>query len=311
MDRGVWFKPAEGANVLRILPTPEGAGTPDIFWEYFRHREVGPKARQVRCGYSVEGGKNESCWLCDTHIPELIRRGKGAVAKTIAKDSVFIVQVAEYLPGEDMFVGPYLWTPGKKLAKAVLGLIQRTGKRDYVSPKDGYNFVIRRRGTGRFTTEYDGPEPEDDKTTVSEDILAKMLPFGSYTEIPVYSVTDQENAVRGIDRSNEDDEVVSRPRGAERRAESSYEDEDDDIQRVSDERESRRTKPAAEPPAAERKASGAVSPRVTKAKPPAPAAAEEDDEDDAPPSTGPSHVGKSGVPDEDEFNFDDDDDIPY
>jgi hypothetical protein len=224
----------EGENILRILPTPEGESTPELFMEYQIHYEVGKDKRSVRCGKDPESGKGK-CWLCDVQVPKLRKTKKTQRAEALTAKVVTVVQVATI--EDDKFTGPFLFEPSSRIAGKILNNIIGSRKRSYTDLKKGYNFTIERTGTGK-ETRYGDPFPDDEPSKVPTSVSEKMKPFDEWDELAPYSEKKAKAAYFGEDVEEdeedeedtegiEEDEEDEKPKKKKKKP-SKKEDEDED-----------------------------------------------------------------------------------
>ena len=167
------FKLPEGNTTFRVLPNAKGLDRAEYI-EYKMHSGVGARNAYLRCGKKMNG--EGECWLCDEQIPKLEKSGKSShkkAAEDLKAKECFAVQIAYLSDGK--WVGPTLWEMSAGVANKLLGVMSR---RDVSNPEKGYNLTISRTGTGMRSTKYGDIDRDDEKSEVSEKIMAKLKPFG-------------------------------------------------------------------------------------------------------------------------------------
>ena len=206
------FKPAEGENVIRILPglDEKGKASADAapFHTYCACRDVGPQNRFMTSGKVPPGHPDHpgSCWLVDEMIPKLKASPKKSVrakAKAMEPIDMLIVQIA-YKGAGGEWVGPVSWQPsfggGKSLGMQILRLCERS---DVAHPTKGRALNLDRTGQG-LQTRY-SLVPETDPTPVPKDLLKKIKPLAD--TYPAYDEDEMQDAYFG--RETDDDEGPS------------------------------------------------------------------------------------------------------
>lgn len=227
MKSNIWFKLAEGDNHFRILPTPESKKTQPLWFEYNIHRDVGPKKVSVTCGKDMEG--EGSCWLCDSAIPKLRKKGKEGRAAALEPKSVFVVQVAKVTMQDDetaKYSGPFLFSPSKGVASQILSTVIGSKKRTYEDPKKGYNITLSRTGTGKNDTRYGILEADSEPSAVPKELVSKLKPFSEIKEIQLYDEAKQKAAYSGVDAVDDDDD--DEDEDTDTTADNGDDDDDDD-----------------------------------------------------------------------------------
>ena len=248
INKSNWYKLKGGHgeaidNVFRILPTPKSKLCAHNWYEYSVHREVGADKKTVRCGKDPVSGEG-ACYLCDTAIPRMRKKGQERRATLIDTKPVFLVQVADVKVNDDdtcTFSGPFLFTPSKGVATQLLSTVFG-GKRDYTHPTKGFNLTISRIGTGKNDTKYGMLTADPDPTGVPAALLKKLKPFSELQEIPIYSEKAQKAALQGVpdepeDDDDDDDDDDEKPVSKKRRAAPVDDDDDEDDEEEDDEDE--------------------------------------------------------------------------
>jgi hypothetical protein len=207
MEKGM-FKLPQGYTTFRILKTPAGKRSPAIYWEYFVHRNVGPRKLTKTCGKDL--AEEGTCWLCEK-VEELKDKGKQERAKDMERKAVYAVNIAVLDEDTQELRGPLFWpTSSGKSAAAVswkLGTIITSKKAGvYLDHKTGYNYTIERQGTGMTDTKYSDTERADESMPVPKVILAKLKPFDEI--VYRYDAEEQKNAFYG----REEEEGEDRPK---------------------------------------------------------------------------------------------------
>ncbi len=311
LNSSIWFKLKEGDNTFRILPTPESKKSPGLWLEYNVHRDVGPRKAVVRCGKDPQTNEGD-CWLCDTMIPKLRKKGAEARASALDSKPVFLVQVAKVVIGDDevpKFSGPFLFNPSKGVAGQLLSSVFGSKKRTYEDPKKGYNITLSRTGTTKNDTRYGVLESDDEPSQVPSDLIKKLKAFSELKEVPGYDEAKQKAAYQGLDNVPDDED--------EEETESKDTDSDDDDDDVPAPKAGKNKPPKKKPP---------VDPDPDADDDPDPDEDDDpdpdDDDDDPPPSpktgkkqgkTKPTPVDDDDDPDPDEDDDpdpDEDDDPP-
>lgn len=222
---GKTWKPKEGTNEFRILLTPKGRKSPDAYYEFAVHENVGPEKAYLRCGKDPVTGKGD-CLICDKVIPRLRKRGKESRAAELEPKSKLVVTVAEVRGGKPRRPAK-LWYPSKKVGDTVVGTIITSKKRDYLSHKKGYNLSITRTGTTMNDTRYGMIEADDEPSKVPQDVLDTLKPFDENPDIPKYDEKKMKKAI-GYSSSEDDDDEDDEPKSKKRGRDDDDEDDDDD-----------------------------------------------------------------------------------
>lgn len=228
MKSTIWFKLAEGDNYFRILPTPESKKTQPLWLEYNMHRDVGSKKVSVTCGKDMDG--EGACWLCDSTIPKLRKKGKEGRAAALEPKSVFVVQIAKVTMSDDetaKYSGPFLFSPSKGVASQILSTVIGSKKRTYEDPKKGYNITLSRTGTGKNDTRYGILEADAEPSAVPKELVAKLKPFSEIKEIQGYDEAKQKAAYSGVDAVDDDDDD-DEDEDVDTSADNGDDDDDDD-----------------------------------------------------------------------------------
>lgn len=199
------WKPIEGENTIRILPTPpDKKGNNEVYIEFQVHKDVGPEKRWLTCGHDAVTGEG-SCICCDKYIPKLERSGKDTRASAMAPVKVLGVNIA-LVDSEGNMKGPTPWkVTAVTLQRIILQIIGST-KRAYVDAKRGYCFTITRTGTGQKDTRYVGPEADEESSKVPSKIIEALKPFNRDKAFPVYDEEAMKKALYGSDDEDEDEE---------------------------------------------------------------------------------------------------------
>lgn len=225
------FKLPEGDTVIRILKTPEDDenGTPSGFIRYAMHSDVGPEKMFVRCGKDSLG--DGECWICDSLIPKLVEKGKGAQASALQSKGMMEVNIAVLDDDSNELRGPLRWFMSdgsqRSLSFKLLALFA-SPKRDYFDHKNGYNFTITRTGMGRYDTVYTGPIIDSQPTAVPKEILARLKPFSS--TVPSYDPEVQKNAYYGKETKTDEEDDMPRKKPKYEEPEEEIEQEEEDVE---------------------------------------------------------------------------------
>ena len=196
-----FYKMAVGDNCIRVLPTPKGKKSDELFIEIQTHDKVGPNKKWLRCGIDPVTGKGK-CWICDKLIPQLRKKGKEERAAALEPRRQMVVMIAEVDPEDGSMVGPKPWLPSMGVQKGLLAKVFDSKKHNYTDLKKGYNLTYKRVGSGQFDTEYFGPDKDDEPSKVPSSVHSKLRPFEEVKDIPTYSESVQKKAYNGDDDSS-------------------------------------------------------------------------------------------------------------
>lgn len=196
----------EGDTSIRVLPDPRGSRKPP-WLDILQHANVGPKRGFQICGKDLKDPDRGECWLCDVQIPKLLRSNKRSLRERAMKIEArrqTILSIAT-IDRDGDWVGPLLWYPStggnNSLAAKVKGLLG-SATRNYEDPVRGYNFTIKRVGTG-MKTRYDSPVADEEPSEVPRSILRKLKPLPD--AIPEYDETRMQNAYYGRENERDDE----------------------------------------------------------------------------------------------------------
>lgn len=298
------FKPKEGENVIRILPSGSDKD-PDWDFTLYSHYNVGADNGRYLCLAKM---KDEDCPVCEAKMKatdeeeaDALNVGKGCIVWIIDRDNEK--------------AGPQLWSmPFTKVRNEVYARsIDKKTKTPILvdDPEEGYDISFTRKGTG-LTTAYTGveidrdPSPLHDKQAtqdqwldyVSENALPDILNFfeADYIEKVLMGKVERK-------KPEPEDEEEEAPRRSEKRAAAKEEDEEEAPR-------SSRRRPAAEPEDEEEEAPSRSARRVSK---------KDEEEEDAPAADTRSSRRRALLDDEEEekpvrrksSKDEEDDDIPF
>ena len=171
-DKDFW-QPADGRNVIRVLPPAEGK---DVFWsEGFIHFGVGPESRMVTCSKDKYG----KCPVCK--FIEEIADSKNKEEKELAKKMKRKKRVYMNILVRDEDADPkkvQVLQCGPTIFKGILDIFIDEDFGDIVDLKEGRDIIITRSGK-KLNTEYSvQAKPKTSKAfevKVKSDELEEML----------------------------------------------------------------------------------------------------------------------------------------
>lgn len=276
------FKPKEGENVVRVLPSTWEE--PDWDLTVYSHYGIGPDNARYLC---LEHTEDCKCPVCearsettDEEEKDALRTAKGAVCWVVDRD--------------DEKAGPQLWPlPFTKVRNEIYARSIDRKTREAIlidDPEEGYDITFFRKGTGE-RTQYSGVEVARDPSPLSENSKTQQRWLDYISEHPLteclnyYSYEHVKKALYGKATKKADDEDEA-PRGRSRLAR----EDDEEDERSS--RSSRRSRSADDeedekPSRSSRRASRDV---------------DDEDEEEAPPSKSRSRAAKEDLDDEIPFD---------
>lgn len=165
--RGLWWTPAEGKNVVRIMPSWQG---PSGLWyaEIVTHYDVGPNKKSVACLKCFD----QECPVC--HVLEQLCSSNKATDQTLASrmmgNKIYYVNAG--VPNKpDGVVKP--WRMGEKFFLDILSIYTNGEYGDFTHPKRGYDITFVRKGTG-LQTRYSNILPTRPRPLQIEDWKLKL-----------------------------------------------------------------------------------------------------------------------------------------
>lgn len=239
------FKPKEGENQVRILPSGD-EDNPDWDLIVHTHYDVGPDNARYLCLAKM---KEEECPVCeakaeavDEDEADKLRVAKGAICWVIDRDNEK--------------AGPQLWSiPFTKVRNEIHARsIDKKSRTPLLidHPEEGYDVLFNRKGTDQ-RTQYTGVEVDRDPTPlhdneklqqrwldfVAEHPLADCLKYYDYDYIKktLYGKSakkkddDEDEAPRRRLRKDDDDED-DKPSRSSRRGRASADDDDDETPQI-------------------------------------------------------------------------------
>lgn len=208
------FKPKEGENCVRVLPSTWEE--PDWDMTIHSHYDVGPDNARYLCSFKMKG---EPCAVCDARAAatdedeaDKLQAGKGAVCWIIDRDNEK--------------EGPQLWSiPFTKVRNEIhsRSIDKKTRAPILIDdPEEGFDVVFNRKGTGQ-TTGYSGVEVVRDPSPIHENeaLQAKWLAY--IAEHPLPSVLNWyepdyiEKVLFGRATAKKDDAEAEAPATSRRR----------------------------------------------------------------------------------------------
>ncbi len=196
-------KLVDGENVIRLLPDPRGSNYPP-YLDFLQHKNVGPDDKMAICGKDVYDPDRGECWLCD-QIPKLLASKNAQLRERAGKlkpsrQTIFAIAL---LSSDGRYTGPFVWfasTGGRRaLASKVKGLLL-SDRRQYEHPQKGYNFVLRKSGSG-MRTSYEGPETDEESTPITKELFQALQPLDEVA--PQYDEKFQRELYTGKSRESE------------------------------------------------------------------------------------------------------------
>lgn len=143
--RSTYFTPKEGQNRVRILPSWRGKNE-DFYLELPVHRNIGPNSQWATCLKFW----NEPCPICraiDRLSASQTARDQNAASKMLP-DARYVVNVG--VPNsEDGLVKP--WSISPSWFYEILGFFADPEYGDFTNPREGYDYIFTREGTGLKT----------------------------------------------------------------------------------------------------------------------------------------------------------------
>jgi hypothetical protein len=241
------FKPAEGDNVVRILP-PSWKDPDHYGYRIWIHYNVGPKDQRYLCLRENPTSPHKRCPICE----ELSRLGPRATSedrKLLSPSEAVLYYVVDREKPKE---GVQVWTvsPTAEVSIAAQTVDKRRGNViNIIDPDDGYDLSFMRQGTGKNKTKYFGYKVDRDPSPLSEsersynrwldEISERPLPslLNFYTpdqiEEELYGKVkdddDEDRPRKGKTRSrDDDDEDEDEPRKLRKTRKASDEDEEED-----------------------------------------------------------------------------------
>ena len=130
-----YWKPQEGENVIRVVPTADG----DPFKEFWLHYNIGGESGFL-CPNKNYG---ESCAICD--FVKSVYRDKSSSEEDKKQASTLSAKQRFYTPVIDRNAeeeGVKIYSYSKKVYEALLGLVLNPEYGDIADPKDGLDLVV-------------------------------------------------------------------------------------------------------------------------------------------------------------------------
>lgn len=228
------FTLPEGETEFRLLRTPKGKGTPEVWMEFYMHYQIGPKHLSGRCGLDAKDDSGD-CWLCNKLVKEE-ERGNTDLVDEQRRKKTLAVQAAIFDSDIGELIGPKLWAPAKGGNKSqyykLIQILSHPKAGKYLDHQAGYNFTIDRTGLKMNNTTYGAPVRADEPSAVPKKILDKLRSFAEV--LPQYDPEYLKSSFYGQDdEDDEKPEKISRRKVEEDEDElpkkrSRFEDEDED-----------------------------------------------------------------------------------
>jgi len=212
------YKPAEGQNLLRILP-PSWDDAEHYGFDLYVHYGIGPDNGSYACLNKMKG---EACPICEERMRAEHEGDKDYAKKLKPTKRVLFYLIDRDKEGEGVKAWAAPWTVDKEI------MIQATDQRSREffpvdDPEDGFDVKITRTGSGE-RTEYSVSiarrpstlELDDDMIDILEDHpLPEIIEYYDYDRIKqVFECTAPANT--GDQEKEKEDEKPSRGRHSER-----------------------------------------------------------------------------------------------
>lgn len=169
-----WLNLKEGDNQIRVIAHPDRPWYVETGYHYIVDADNERKSIVCR---KLSLGEDSDCFVCD--LVSKLRKGdttERELAKSIARRYRVFLNVIDRADGQIKVFGT-----GITVFEQILSLIADSDWGDMTDPKNGYDIVIRKSGSG-FNTEY------------SVRAKPKRTPYG--VDIDWESVTDLESIVK-------------------------------------------------------------------------------------------------------------------
>lgn len=143
-----YFKPKEGINRVRIMPSWRGRGEP-FYVQIPTHKNIGPDNKWATCLQFWQ----EDCPVC-TDMEKLSRSNNSRdqnTASDMRPDDRVLMNVG-YPNNEEGIIKP--WSISEKWLLELLGYFTDPEFGDFTDPKEGYDYIFTRRGQ-MLKTRYD------------------------------------------------------------------------------------------------------------------------------------------------------------
>ena len=143
--RGSYFIAKEGVNRVRIMPSWRGVGE-QFYIQVPTHQNIGPNNKWATCLQFWQ----EECPI-ERQIERLAQsqnsRDQNAASKMMAVDR--ILMNVGYPNEEDGIIKP--WSMSESWFLEILGYFGDPEYGDFTDPKEGYDYIFSRKGTGLAT----------------------------------------------------------------------------------------------------------------------------------------------------------------
>lgn len=144
-----WFSPAEGSNVVRLLPP---VGDMEFFYQQVGRHWVAEK-QAMYCPKVTSEGVLE-CPICD--LIEQLDRAKDPASKEFARTLWPQTQFwMNLIDRADEAAGPKIYSAGPMVFNGITALIYDPDYGDFYHPHDGLDITIIKKKTGKKNTDVD------------------------------------------------------------------------------------------------------------------------------------------------------------
>ncbi len=220
---GAFFKPHQGKNVVRMLPTPKGR---EPWFTYHKHHfSLGNERKNVIC---AKYQYSQPCPLCQKAAKLRATGNKldARKAKALEPSSQVYMNIVDMKNPEK---GVQLWTMTPSVFKGIMDAIDLAGVSNPAHPVKGFNIVFIRKGEG-LDTRYKGYTLAREATELPgwEELLPTQKDLTTIEEAPSDEQIDE--ALGGEFEEREFKKKGDKGRKADTVDADTSDDEDDDIE---------------------------------------------------------------------------------
>lgn len=173
-----FWKPKEGASLIRILPPYSGE---DWYKETWSHFGIGVDRKPIACARRL---LDEPCYICD-QVDELRKsedpRDVELTTQIAARRRVFY----NIIDLDDIESGVQIFSSGVTIFKDLLMYVADPDWGDITDPEQGYDIVIDRAGTG-IDTKYNTRAKKNPTPLIDPGLLDELRDLDDMVEILDY-----------------------------------------------------------------------------------------------------------------------------
>lgn len=188
-----FWKPKEGASLIRILPPYSGE---DWYKETWSHFGIGVDRKPIACARRL---LDEPCHICE-QVDELRKsedpRDVELTTQIAARRRVFY----NIIDLDDIESGVQIFSSGVTIFKDLLMYVADPDWGDITDPEEGYDIVIEREGTG-IDTKYNTRAKKNPTALIDPGLLEDLRDLDDMVEILPYeqvkAIYEGEEFVKG------------------------------------------------------------------------------------------------------------------